>query len=667
MYLKSIFDERRVMKNIISSIFILILLLSSVLAQTSRLDKTIDKASSLILNELREGEYFNMPSFLGTPYSVQYMLYTKYSNKPELFPEDWQAVLKRKIINERQADGSWRYLRNENISKGELGATIINYWGLKVLGEDLNSPIMKASRDFIISEGGLEKAPVFLQIFLAIFNNFQYEDLPLPPIPDMLFSKSSLVPSGLKVKQFGQWVAPHLLPIIYLTRFEIKKELNMEFRLDELYAKKIPSRKLAKPFKKRVRRANGYITKTVKTKMQRTSKFLIDELLISQKKAGSYGGYTLATFLSNIVFEHHLNFVQDQEKSDLIRLKIKKGDEFLTLQHYDKQKEKHIFDGWTCDGRIWDTSLLTQSLFEAGVDKNILKKPIDFVLSFQTPEGGFPFGLDFESYPDHDDAAEVLLLLNHADKNFPNTYVKEITKLENWLLSRQNKDGGWGAFDVDNNGNALIKFLGGNLLDSVDLFDESSSDVTAHVVEALASRGYNIENSTHIQKAYQYFLKSKKSNGLWMGRWGINYIYGTSAVVTALAHAGVKLEDEILKAPVEWLVNTQNNDGGYGESSDSYSQISLAGKGKSTVTQTAWVLTALTSFYGQGQDIDDAINTSSDYLIDFMEVNNKWFDTSVVGTGHPGIIYMDYPSYAFAFPLIALSNLRKVKKGVEHE
>lgn len=53
------------------------------------------------------------------------------------------------------------------------------------------------------------------------------------------------------------------------------------------------------------------------------------------------------------------------------------------------------------------------------------------------------------------------------------------------------------------------------------------------------------------------------------------------------------------------------------------------------------------------------------YLIqNFRENGNKFFDRSVVGTGHRGLLNLQYPVYAYSFPLVALARLKSyILKG----
>ena len=69
----------------------------------------------------------------------------------------------------------------------------------------------------------------------------------------------------------------------------------------------------------------------------------------------------------------------------------------------------------------------------------------------------------------------------------------------------------------------------------------------------------------------------------------MNYVYGTSGVLRALAAIGLNDDPAAVKG-ARWLRSIQNADGGFGESCSSYDDPSLIGRGESTPSQTAWGL-----------------------------------------------------------------------------
>src|SRR5205807_5413216 len=152
----------------------------------------------------------------------------------------------------------------------------------------------------------------------------------------------------------------------------------------------------------------------------------------------------------------------------------------------------------------------------------------------------------------------------------------------------QSSDGGWGAFDADNT-RSLVRQL--PFLDFGEVIDEPSADVTAHAVEMLGVLG--LGESAAARRGVRWLLQHQENEGSWFGRWGINHIYGTGAVVPGLVAAGVDPAHESIRRAVRWLEAHQNEDGGWGEDARSYEDPAWVGRGPSTASQTAWALLAL--------------------------------------------------------------------------
>ena len=99
---------------------------------------------------------------------------------------------------------------------------------------------------------------------------------------------------------------------------------------------------------------------------------------------------------------------------------------------------------------------------------------------------GWYFEFANEFYPDIDDTAMVLLSLLHARASNSGRAGRMRKRAVNWLLAMQSKDGGWAAFDVDNNWEALsyVPFADHNAM-----LDPSCPDITGRVLEALCEYG----------------------------------------------------------------------------------------------------------------------------------------------------------------------------------
>ncbi len=153
----------------------------------------------------------------------------------------------------------------------------------------------------------------------------------------------------------------------------------------------------------------------------------------------------------------------------------------------------------------------------------------------------------------------------------------------------QSACGGWGSFDVDNDRRVMTQIP---LCDFGEVIDPPTEDVTAHVVEALVQCGLPPGHPA-VRRGVGYLWRTQRDDGSWWGRWGVNHVYGTGAVLPALAAAREDMSDRRVRRAVGWLADHQNADGGWGESVLSYRDPAWVGRGDSTASQTAWALLGL--------------------------------------------------------------------------
>ena len=250
-------------------------------------------------------------------------------------------------------------------------------------------------------------------------------------------------------------------------------------------------------------------------------------------------------------------------------------------------------------------------------------------------------------YPDVDDTAFVLMALQRVQYPDPKRMEGAIRRGIQWLLSMQNRDGGWGAFDRDNE----RKFLCNNpFADHNAMIDPSTADVTARVVECLGRFGWPAEHPA-IQRAVKFLLKDQCEDGSWFGRWGVNYIYGSSGVLRALETVSLTAREYCQRA-VTWLRSVQKADGSFGESLMSYDAPHTKGQGPSTASQTAWGLIGLLA----GSDVyDPAVNKAVSYLVHRQNEDGSWSEPDFTGTGFPGVFYLKYHLYRNSLPVYALA------------
>ena len=257
--------------------------------------------------------------------------------------------------------------------------------------------------------------------------------------------------------------------------------------------------------------------------------------------------------------------------------------------------------------------------------------------------GGWSFEFHNEWYPDTDDTAEVLMALLHA--GVPR-HDHAIRRGVDWLLAMQSKGGGWGSFDVDNTSSLITQFP---VCDFGEVVDPPTEDVSAHVLEALVECGVPAGHPA-IRAGIKYLRRTQRADGSWWGRWGVNHVYGTGAVVPALIRCGLRPDDPCIRAAVHWLKEHQNDDGGWGEDIRSYADPDWVGRGDSTASQTAWALLALMD----GDPGSEAADAGAHWLVDTQRADGGWDEDAFTGTGFPLDFMIKYHYYRLYFPVTAL-------------
>ncbi|MGK9450455.1 prenyltransferase/squalene oxidase repeat-containing protein [Acidithiobacillus caldus] len=226
----------------------------------------------------------------------------------------------------------------------------------------------------------------------------------------------------------------------------------------------------------------------------------------------------------------------------------------------------------------------------------------------------------------------------------------------NWLVGMQSRNGGFGAYDVDNTYYYLNEIP---FADHKALLDPPTADVSGRVLAFLAI--LDREQDAPVRaRLIQYLLREQEPSGAWFGRWGTNYIYGTWSVLMGMAELrdpGAEVRDAMARA-AHWLRSVQQDDGGWGESNDSYADPGLAGLGQeSTAAQTAWACLALMA---AGDSDSESLRRGIQWLQRHQEQPGDWQDPYFNAPGFPRVFYLTYHGYKIYFPLWALARYRNI-------
>jgi len=320
---------------------------------------------------------------------------------------------------------------------------------------------------------------------------------------------------------------------------------------------------------------------------------------------------------------------------------------------------------------VWDTAIAAFALGESGVaPESVLEKTADWLLSKevrrrgdwsvkrpQTEPSGWYFEFANEFYPDIDDTAMVLLALPWARSANEAAQQAAEQRAVRWLKDMQSSDGGWAAFDVDNNWRPL-SFM--PFADHNAMLDPTCPDITGRVLEALCEMGVGPQDPA-VGRAVEYLRRTQEAEGGWHGRWGVNYIYGTFLALRGLRAAGESPREAYILRAGEWLRSVQNPDGGWGESCAGYDEGRLV-SAPSTASQTAWALLGLLA---SGDASSLSVEKGIAHLLERQTAEDTWEEDLATGTGFPKVFYLTYRLYRHSFPLLALSCYLQAREGGE--
>jgi squalene-hopene/tetraprenyl-beta-curcumene cyclase len=326
-----------------------------------------------------------------------------------------------------------------------------------------------------------------------------------------------------------------------------------------------------------------------------------------------------------------------------------------------------------CLSPVWDSGLASLAMLEVGYDPDgpVLSQVLTWLTGRQILEvrgdwvskrpnvrpGGWAFQYWNDFYPDVDDAAVVVMALHRAN---PEEYAEAISRATEWILGMQSKNGGWGAFDAENDHDFLqhIPFA-----DHGALLDPPTADVTARCVGMLAQLGYD-ETHPAVARGLEFLRRGQEENGSWFGRWGNNYVYGTWSVLCALNAAGEDMKAPYIQKAVAWLKFRQRADGGWGEDCASYWQHRRDEVKTSTPSQTSWALLALMA---AGEVECETVKRGIDYLLCAPRENGKWAEEYFNAVGFPRVFYLRYHGYSAYFPLWTLARYRDLTNASDKQ
>jgi squalene-hopene/tetraprenyl-beta-curcumene cyclase len=624
--------------------------------RSSPLQRAIERARRCLL-DMQQPEGHWVGELQGdTILESEYVLLMAFLGRED---EDVCRKAANYILQQQMAEGGWN---NYPLGPADLSVSVKAYFALKLTGHDVNAPYMRRAREVILSLGGAAGCNSFTKFYLALLGQFPYANCASVP-PEMV-----LLPrwSYINLYAMSSWTRTIVVPLSIFSACKPVRHLPMEKGIAELF-KQAPGTPLwpVKPSGRLLGWANfflgiDWIYKKIEPRLgpirrlalKRAAAWMREHLHESDGL-----GAIFPPMIYTVIVYRCLGVPDDAPEmqkalAQLAEFMIEEGDT-IRLQ--------------PCFSPVWDTALTLNALADTELphdhpsiqrasrwllDKEVRQKGDWSLTNLGLEPGGWFFEYHNAYYPDIDDSAMVLMALAKTGQLDTRRGRPAVERGLRWLLGMQNSDGGWAAFDRNINREVLTRVP---FADHNAMLDPSCPDITARVLEALGHYGFGVEHP-QVGRAIDFLRKTQDERGCWIGRWGVNYIYGTWQVLCGLNSIGFDMQDAMVRRAVAWLQKVQQSGGGWGETCRSYDDPSLAGQGSPTASQTAWALLAMLA---AGESDSDAVRAGIEYLLKTQGADGNWREDLFTGTGFPKVFYLKYHLYRLYFPLMALARYQR--------
>ena len=672
------------------------------------LDSHIVSATKALLARQHADGHFLFELEADATVPAEYVLLRHYLGEPvDAALEAGIAAYLRRI---QGAHGGWPLLADGAFN---MSATVKAYFALKMIGDSPQAEHMRRAREAVRLRGGAERSNVFTRCLLALYGIIPWRAVPVMPVEIMLLPKWF----PFHLDKISYWSRTVIVPLLVLMARKPRARNPKEVSVAELFLE--PHRQLGPTPKAPQQKASWFWFFRVVDDVLRAAEPWFPQAMrqraidravawVEERLNGEDGlGAIFPGIANSVMMYEALGVPAEDPRRAIARQSI---DKLLAVHNGETYCQP-------CVSPIWDTGLACHALLEVGDERAVAeaKRALDWLIPKQILDvrgdwiaqrpnvrpGGWAFQYANAHYPDVDDTAVVAMALDRVrelgvqsparprESGYPadspergsvildsrlrgneqNTtpaqadYSTAIDRAQEWIVGMQSVNGGWGAFDCDNEYYYLnnIPFA-----DHGALLDPPTEDVSARCLSMLAQLKKDdlagaAGTDQAAERALAYLRRTQRHDGSWYGRWGMNYVYGTWSVLCALNAAGVRPEAPEIRKAVEWLAAIQNADGGWGEDGSSY-KLDYHGyeAAPSTASQTAWAVLGLIA---AGALVHPAVARGIKYLAETQEPDGLWNERRYTATGFPRVFYLRYHGYAKYFPLWALARYRNLTRG----
>ena len=672
-------------------------------------DEAVRRTRDLLLAQQNDEGYWLGELQGDTILESEYILLLAWMNREG---SDVAKQAAEYIRRQQRPEGGWSQYPGGPL---EMSVSVKAYFAMKLTGHDPASEEMSRARHAILSAGGAEKVNSFTRYYLALLGQIAYRQCPVVPpeltlLPTWMpfniyemsaWSRTIVVPLSLlwahqPVRELTDDMS--IRELFVNSPEELPVTMPDSEQLDDLSMRTLINWSKLFRFGDRMWKAleSCHIMPFRRLAVRKATERMLERFAKSDGL-----GAIFPPIVWSIVA---LRCLGHEEDSPLVQQQLAELDKLMIREDDTVRLEP-------CRSPVWDTAIATIALREADVpsDHPAIRKAVDWLLSQEVRErgdwsvnhpelepGGWFFEFNNEFYPDIDDTIMVTMALARClpgqrhrswkaslaptgpQGHTSNAELRAIVTGEStdalravadiermrpmlaamqrgvrWVLAMQSRNGGWGAFDADNDRELLTRVP---FADHNAMIDPPTADITARTLEMFGVLGIDADHAV-IRRAIDFVWNDQERDHCWYGRWGVNYIYGTWQVIVGLREIGIATSDPRIRKAADWLKSYQQQNGGWGETPASYDSPELRGQGETTASQTAWAVMGLMA----AGDVDtDAVRCGIDYLVTTQNEDGTWDEEQFTGTGFPRVFYLRYHMYRLYFPLMALARYERL-------
>ncbi len=621
----------------------------------SKIDASIYKAQERLKSLQDKDGYWVFELEADCTIPAEYIMMMHYLDD---INEELQSKMANFLRSKQSEEGHYPLFTG---GEGDISCSIKVYYALKMAGDTPDQPHMVKLREYILSQGGAAKANVFTRIALATFEQLPWRGVPYIPVEIMLLPKWF----PFHLDKVSYWSRTVMVPLFILCTLKATAINPNKIGVRELFL--VDPDKEKHYFPERTKLNKFFLAldklgrKTRPLIPEKVHQRAIDKALawFTERLNGEDGlGGIFPAMVNAYEALLLLGYPKDHEQVVTARKAI---DKLLVINEHDAYCQP-------CLSPVWDTGLAALAIQEADKKGNIesLSKAYNWLKTKQLSDepgdwriskpdvegGGWAFQFENPHYPDVDDTAVVAFAM--ADSVVPELD-ESIHRATRWIVGMQSKNGGYGAFDVDNTYYYLDEIP---FADHGALLDPPTTDVSARCAMLMArvAKDHD-EYLPALERTIDYIRSEQEEDGSWFGRWGTNYIYGTWSALLGLEQTSVPKTDAMFTKAAAYLKSVQREDGGWGEDNNSYyDQKKYGGQfHTSTAVHSAWAVLGLIA---AGEHDSSEVKSGIEFLLNTQKPNGLWEDKYFNAPGFPKVFYLKYHGYDKFFPLWAIARYR---------